>query len=300
MALRAEPEDQVCWLRLGEAYGRSGRHAAALKALARAQELNSDDWMTLYFIGDVHRQTSQFQAAIDIFTEILQERPGEIGVSVLLGQTYLDLGRSELSGGYVARAEASFLTSLHVALAAIEQTSGFGGVVWKIAADAMFSLSARSAFVDESAARHALEAVFPFLSTHSSDRLSGFNINIQLPDDSTPLTGTVMSQNAIVAYDLRVSVASSEPQAIGSAWFDLGMALGSYASRLTDEEKSKDVEKKRIEFMGSALRQCPLNEEYWTALGNAYFLTQAKSAQHAYIRALEIDSKVCRLSVLWS
>ncbi|KAK0232722.1 TPR-like protein [Armillaria fumosa] len=291
VALRAEPEDQVCWLRLGEAYSRSGRHAAALKSLARAQELNPDDWMTLYFIGGVHRQTSQFQAAIDIFTDILHKRPGEIGVSVLLGQTYLDLGRSELSGGYVARAETSFLTSLHVALVAIEQSSGFGGVVWKIAADAMFSLSARSAFVDESAARHALEAVFPFLSTHSSDRLAGFNINIQLPDNSTPLTGNVLLQSAIVAYDLRLSVALLDPQAIGSAWFDLGMALGSYASRLTDEEKSKDVEKKRIEFLGSALRQCPLNEEYWTALGSAYFLTQAKSAQHAYIRALEIDSK---------
>ncbi|KAK0207900.1 superkiller protein 3 [Desarmillaria ectypa] len=291
VALRAEPEDQVCWLRLGEAYSRSGRHAAALKALARAQELNPDDWMTLYFIGDVRRQTSQFQEAIDIFTEILQERPGEIGVSVLLGQTYLDLGRSELSGGYVVRAETSFLASLHVALAAIEQRSGFGGVVWKIAADAMFSLSTRSIFVDESAARHALEAVFPFLSTHSSDRLAGLNINIQLPDHSTPLTGSVMLQNAIVAYDLRLSVASSEPQAIGSAWFDLGMAIGFYASQMTDEEKSREVEKKRIEFLGSALRQCPLNEEYWTALGNAYFLTQAKSAQHAYIRALEVDSK---------
>ncbi|KAK0197963.1 superkiller protein 3 [Armillaria mellea] len=291
VALRAEPEDQVCWLRLGEAYSRSGRHAAALKALSRAQELNPDDWMTLYFIGDVHRQTGQFQAAIDIFTEILQERPGEIGVSVLLGQTYVDLGRSELSGGYVARAETSFLTSLHVALTAIEKTSGFGGVMWKIAADAMFLLSTRSAFVDESAARHALEAVFPSLSTHSSDRLAGFDINIQLSDTPTPLTGTIMLQNAIVAYDLRVSVASSDPQAIGSAWFDLGMALGAYASRLKDEGKSKDVEKKRIEFLGSALRQCPLNEEYWTALGNAYFLTQPKSAQHAYIRALEIDSK---------
>ncbi|KAK0440394.1 TPR-like protein [Desarmillaria tabescens] len=286
VALRAEPEDQVCWLRLGEAYSKSGRHAAALKALARAQELNPEDWMTLYFIGDVRRQTGQFQEAIDIFTQILHERPGEIGVSVLLGQSYLDLGRSELSGGYVARAERSFLDALHVALAA--SSSGFGGVVWKIAADALFALST---FVDESVARRALGAVFPFLSTHSSDRLAGFDINIQLPDDSAPLTGAVMLQNAIVAYDLRLSVASSDPQAIGSAWFDLGIALGSYASQLTDEEKSKEVEKKRIEFLGSALRQCPLNEEYWTALGNAYFLTQAKSAQHAYIRALEIDSK---------
>jgi len=31
---------------------------------------------------------------------------------------------------------------------------------------------------------------------------------------------------------------------------------------------------------------------YWIAMGDVHFLSHAKTAQHAYIKALEINSKV--------
>lgn len=287
--MRAEPEDQLSWLRLGEAYAKAGRHAAALKALTRAHELNPDDWMSLYFIGDVRRQTGQYQDAIDIFKNILAERPSEIGVSVTLATTYLDLGRSELSSGYMARAEESFLDALRESLVAVGSSSGFRSVMWKVAGDAMYQLSSRSVFTSEASVRETLELAMKSLSSPSGERLGGIDIPIDLTVE--PLTGITLLRCAILAYDHRLSVSSSEAQALGSAWFDLATSVRIYAAHLGDEEKA-NAEKKSIVFISSALRECPGTQEYWVALGDAYFITQPKSAQHAYIRALEVDSKV--------
>src|ERR1700728_4416313 len=86
IALRADTDDQIAWLRLGEAYSRGGRHAAAMKALVRARELDPDDWMCSFFIGEVQRQMGQYQEAVDSFQSILVTRPLETGVMMSLAQ----------------------------------------------------------------------------------------------------------------------------------------------------------------------------------------------------------------------
>jgi superkiller protein 3 len=51
------------------------------------------------------------------------------------------------------------------------------------------------------------------------------------------------------------------------------------------------VKEKMFEVLKKAVQSDPGNDMYWVGLGNAYFATHAKAAQHAYIKALDIDSR---------
>ncbi|KAF7375997.1 Antiviral protein [Mycena sanguinolenta] len=290
ITLRAEPDDQVSWLRLGEAYSRAGRHAAAIKALARAQELDPEDWMCAFFLADVQRQVGRFQEAVDAFQSILVHRPSEVGVLVSLGQTYLDLGRSEFTDGFAARAEQSFITSVQVALRTMQASPGFRGVSWKTAADAIFYLSRRSSFIDEDGVRAALLDVVALLSQGPGGQLAG-TVSTPLFNEESPSTGYKALEVAAAAYDYRVTLGSSESVARGSAWYDLGMSLQSLSTKQPSAEKRQQAETKAGECLRAAIREDPGNDIYWVAFGNANFLSQVKTAQHAYIKALEIDSK---------
>ncbi|KAJ6593707.1 TPR-like protein [Mycena capillaripes] len=290
ITLRAEPDDQVSWLRLGEAYSRAGRHAAAIKALARAQELDPEDWMCSFFLGDVQRQVGQYQDAADAFQSILAHRPSEVGVLVSLGQTYLDLGRSEFTDGFVARAEQSFITSVRIALRTMEASPGFRSVSWKTAADAIFFLSRRSTFIDEDGVRAALLDVVSLLPQGPGEQLGGI-VSTPIVNDESTLGSRKALEIAAAAYDYRITLGSSEGVARGSAWFDLGMSLQCLATKQLSTEIRQRMETKAGECLRAAIREDPGNDAYWIALGDASFLSQAKTAQHAYIKALEIDSK---------
>ncbi|KAJ7251764.1 TPR-like protein [Mycena haematopus] len=290
ITLRADPDDQVSWLRLGEAYSRAGRHAAAIKALARAQELDPEDWMCAFFLGDVQRQIGQFQDAVDAFQSILVHRPSEVGVLVSLGQTYLDLGRSEFTEGFAARAEQSFITAVRIALRTMQASPGFRSVSWKTAADAIFYLSRRSMFIDEDGVRAALLDVVALLPQIPGERLAGI-VSTPLFDDESASTGYKALEIAAAAYDYRITLGSSEGVGRGSAWYDLGMSLQCLSTKQPLTEKRQQAETKAGECLRAAIREDPGNDIYWVAFGNANFLSQAKTAQHAYIKALEIDSK---------
>ncbi|KAJ6558576.1 superkiller protein 3 [Mycena vulgaris] len=290
ITLRAEPDDQVSWLRLGEAYSRAGRHAAAIKALARAQELDPDDWMCSFFLGDVQRQVGQFQDAVDAFQSILAHRPAEVGVLVSLGQTYLDLGRSEFGDGFAARAEQSFITSVRIALRTMQESAGFRSVSWKTAGDALFFLSRRSTFVDADGVRAVFMDVVSLLSQEPGGRLAGL-LSTPLFNEASVLGGTKALEVAASAYDYRITLGSSEGVARGSAWYDLGISLQCLSTKQTSSEIRQQTEAKAVECLTEAVREDPGNDAYWVALGDAHFLSKVKTAQHAYIKALEIDSK---------
>jgi superkiller protein 3 len=296
IALRGEPEDQLLWLRLGEAYNKDGRHGAALKALARAHELNPDDWMCAYHIGDVQRHMGHFEDAIAAFESILKERPFEVGVSLSLGEAHLNLGRTELLEKFNARAEHSFVSCIRVCVQTIQASPGFRNLFWKTMADAIFSLSSKSILSDEEGVRKILADVTSLLPA-ASDHLSAF---MSPPPLSPPplhngstLDGIKVLEIATAAYSYRMSLGSSESVATGgSAWFDLGVALHLWATKSTDREDGASARAKAVSCFSHALREDPGNVIYWIAMGDVHFLSHARTAQHAYVKALEIESKV--------
>ncbi|KAL0069809.1 Superkiller protein 3 [Marasmius tenuissimus] len=289
VVLRAEPEDYLTWLRLGEAYYRSGKHNAALKALDRAHTLNPEDWMCTYVTAEVYRQLGQYRQAIDHLRTILHGRPTEISILVSLAQTHLDLGRLETSGGYLARAEESFLFSVRTALAAIDNSTGFRTVIWKVIADSLYFLGGSPIFHDEPAVADVAAAVAVLLEKTASSRLS----NIVSPEASisSPPNVTSVLEMAILAYDHRITLGSSESAAVGSAWFDLAVGLRSLANRASPGPRRDAAQTQSTKCITEAIRACPAADSYWVALGDANFVSQPKIAQHAYIRALELNSK---------
>lgn len=291
IALRAEPDEQLSWLRLGEAYSKAGRHAAAVKALGRAHELSPGDWVCTYFIGEVHGQTGKFREAIDAFESILRDRPAEIGVLMSLAQTHLDLGRDELSAGFLARAEQSFGDAARVAIKIVKETAGFRSMAWKVIADAIFCLSRQSIFVDAEVVCLLLADVAVLVTTNVSERLAGL-ITLPALSGGSPLGGIQALKVAIVAYDYRISLGSSEDVALGSSWYDLGVALHTWSTRSLISDKQEASSKQAVACLTKALREAPGNDIYWNALGSLNFVNQPKTAQHAYIKALDIDHKV--------
>ncbi|KAA1474268.1 superkiller protein 3 [Dentipellis sp. KUC8613] len=288
IALRAQPDDQLSWLRLGEAYSKAGRHVAALKALTRAQELRPDDWICAYLIADVQRQTGQFAEAIASFEEILQERSEEPGVLMSLAQTHLDLGQTELLEGFIARAESSFVTAIDISVRFLKSGPGFRTVAWKTMADAVFSLSQNTSFLDEAVVRQSLHEVLSLVNLDAGDRLAGIMALPAIP--LNPITGRDALNVAVKAYNYRISLGLQDAASTGSAWYDLGVALHRMSSITIGDSQSK-IEEQAIGCMKKALEQDPIDDRCWRALGDMHFVEKPKASQHAYVRALEINSK---------
>lgn len=295
VALRAESEDQILWLRLGEAYSRAGRHAAALKALVKAHELDPDDWICTFLIGEVQHQTGRLTEALVSFSSILDARPKEVGILLSLAQTQLDLAHQERFTGFSARSEQSFVAAITTCFMTSHGSSGQGGVVWKIVADALLGLSKTAVFVDADAVEGILNRANSLLQGLASARIAPF-FSDKSSSKHTLLTRRYVLEAAIAAYDYRITVGLSEDIALGSALYDLAVAL--YAWCVEDKSNTHEAaSESATSLLKQALQKEPGNTNYWTALGNMHFLGKPKAAQHAYIRALERDSKVRSVNV---
>lgn len=292
VALRTDVDDQLSWLRLGEAYSKAGRFAAAIKALGRARELDPDDWICSYFLGEVERQTGAYEDAIKAFESILEKHPSEPGVLASLGQTYVDLGQTETAAAYTARAETSFLAAIHVTLRLITASPGYRRIAWKEVADAVFHLSRFRRFSDEDAVRAALGELVPLVSDHPGNALAGI-IALPITLDAVADTALLAMHVALAAYDYRISLDALDDAARGSAHYDFGMALFSYARKVVQTPAAEPARQLGIRQTKEALRCEPSNEQYWNALGSATLESQPRVAQHAYIRAIELNPKVC-------
>ena len=291
IALRTDVDDQLSLLRLGEAYSKAGQFAAAAKALERARELDPEDWICSYFIGEVDRQTGAYEDAIKAFESILEKHPSEPGVLASLGQTYLDLGRAETATAYTARAETSFLAAIRVTLRIIAASPGYRRIAWKKVADAVYHLSRFRWFSDEDAVRAALGDLLPLVSNHPGGALAGI-VSLPSTPDTVADTALLAMQVALAAYDYRTSLDALDDAARGSAHYDFGMALFAYARKVAQTAAAEPARQLGIRQIKEALRCEPSNEQYWNALGSATFELQPRVAQHAYIRAIEINSNV--------
>jgi superkiller protein 3 len=257
----------------------------------QAQALCPDDWMCAYLIGKVQQQMGHFEDAIAAFELILEKLPSEVGVRLSLGEAYLSMGRKELSENFQTRAEHSLVSCIRVCLQTIQGSPGFRSLLWKTMADAVFSLSARRMFGDEENVRSVLATVTSLLPAQS-DHLSALMLPPSLNDENT-LNGIKIIEIAVAAYSYRLSLCSSESVASkGSAWFDLGVSLQSWTAKSPTGQSVERARVKAVSCFNQALREDPGNVVHWVAIGDVHFLSHAKVAQHAYVKALEIESKV--------
>jgi superkiller protein 3 len=252
--------------------------------------MKPDDWLCSYFIAEVKRGMGLFEEAITILDGLRETRPNEAGILALLGRTQLELGLSQISDGFQVRAEESFVNAIQVALHMIEHTAGFRTIAWKIAGDAAFQLSCFSDFINGASIEHALRIIsFPPFQDTAEDIMK----IIPTPkfQEGAPLTALEIIAVAIYSYLAQISLYSLSQTTNSGAWYDLSVALQSWIKKASPSADVSSAKEKVIEYLKKALQLDPASDIYWVGLGNAYFLQHAKAAQHAYIKALELDSK---------
>ncbi|EIW82901.1 TPR-like protein, partial [Coniophora puteana RWD-64-598 SS2] len=295
VALRVDANDQLSWVRLGEAYSRAGKHVAALKALSRAQELDPADWVCTFFIGEVQREMGLFPEALASLQKILDTRPAELGALIALAQTQLDQSRQELVRGFSHRAEDTLVACIRTSLSAVQAgaSAGHRAVSWKIVADALFLLAQSSpvSFIEVTQVRDILSKVTTIVgpNTHTSPRLSAIFSLSTLPDGAE-LAGRHALEVAIASYDYRVMLGSADEAAIGSSLYDLAIALYTWTYSLPTDNRD-NVSGMAASILVQALRRNPIDATYWIAFGNINFVTKPKSSQHAYVKAIEVEGK---------
>lgn len=297
-------DDHRSWLRLGEAYSRSGRPVAALKALTRAHELAPDDWICLFFIGDVYRLTAQYTLANDMYESILTERPEETGVLLALAESHLALGMQQFATGFLARSEESFSSSIAIALKVVATSTGFRRVAWKTVANALFEASKTTDYTNPNTIGSAVAEVIQLLTDDTRLGASykvGNRSLTDLASRDAALDGPGVLLVALATYEYRVRLSEDlEPVHKSAAIFDVAIALypASIHNLILESDKSGFASRSQ-DMLKEALHGDPSNDYYWNALGISHFDTDPKIAQHCYIKALEFDSKVgSRLS--WS
>ncbi|KAK4701573.1 superkiller protein 3, partial [Phenoliferia sp. Uapishka_3] len=297
-ALRGAPRDSHTWIRLGVAYHSSGKHIAALKVFAKALELDPTSWYAQFSIGDVQREIGLLGPAIKTFQAILVDRPKELGVRVVLAETYLAAGLDELRGGFLARAEESLVDALTFAVDIIEAGSATR-IAWKIAGDAAGALG--------KIPQHTLLDRSKPLGLRLIALIEGLDVDSKIENgmDAVQVPGLkavfdtaeaplLFLGLATLACKTRVLVETHNEVSIGSAWLDLGLSLSNvrpHLAALNLPATSDEALHQSIRCLKFALHKEPYNFNFWNALGVLSFDLSPRLSQHAFIKAIEHNSR---------
>lgn len=242
-----------------------------------------------------------YESAIQLLEHILQdEKTGsEVGVVVALGESHLSLGRSQFGSGFVSRAEASWTNAIEVACGMLDSSSGFKRVAWKIIADSLLELSQIATFATIGAVSDAITLLLLHFSSFpqiTSPKIAGAAPWSRVVTDvQNDLSGKNLTWMAVAAYRVRIELCADRDDLKTSALYDYAVSLHSLSSKCSPAELGPLIGEAN-NSLKAALKQDPGDESYWNALGAINFATNPKVAQHAFIKALELDTKVCGLN----
>lgn len=298
-ATRGNPTDVTTWTQLALAYRGAGKHVAALKTLAKARALDPDDWHVLYYIGDIQRQLGLYEAALDTFEALAGYSADESVVRAALGETLLLQATAESRAGFTQRSASTACDACIISLDLTRRPIG-PKVGWKLLGDALLHLSKHATGVatqdeNRSVVRDALDQIvkqdiedkLPFLqSVRAGNLLENLG---DIPFES------VCAATSVLCYAVRLLVEVQDQDAAGPAWFDLGYSLfhlGAFVDGLPSPPSRPDVTLESIQCLRSALQREPLNGTFWNLLGLISRQGTPKLAQHAFIRACELNLRV--------
>lgn len=299
IALRATPDDASMWRMLGDAYVKSGRHMAGLKALQHALELDPQMWMVQYHIGEVYAQLGAFDLAIESFQAVDAATDSEVGVTAALAEATLSLGRQGAAGGFHERSRRAFHEAVGYAAKVLASGRAHRAWAWKLIGDAALLLAESEATSEdiESTAK-VLHPVLELLVADDEDRRSnvaGLGHASNLLQASPGPLHTLKAAVFTLAY--RAHLLKNEIRVADSALYDLACALHTLAVRTSDETLRNSTTKAAVAAIRLALEHEPGEERFWNALGVITSAAGPQLAQHAFVVSLECYSKD---PVVWS
>ncbi|XP_061673335.1 tetratricopeptide repeat protein 37 [Syngnathoides biaculeatus] len=267
-ALRADPEDWVCWECLGEAYLNRQSFTAALKAFGKAHILQPTSIYSVYQAAAIKQTLGKFQEAV---TEYLQITAQHDYVPALkgLGECQLSLAKSLMEDCRDGRAIDLIKQAIQNLFKAVQLRSDLS-CLWKLLGDAC------SAIGTVSSKRAQI---------HMPAALAGLDPQIQVHLLNQVQTLRVGERCYTRALKLMPEVAS--------LWYDLGLNFYDQA-RLTcdaEQEQSLLVEKAQ-QCLRKAVMMDSGNHSCWNTLGvinTSKGLENLALAQHCFIKSIQVE-----------
>uniref|UniRef100_A0A8C1QQC2 Tetratricopeptide repeat domain 37 n=1 Tax=Cyprinus carpio TaxID=7962 RepID=A0A8C1QQC2_CYPCA len=270
-ALRADPQDWVCWECLGEAYLNRRSFTAALKAFDKAHTLQPTSIYSLYQTAAIKQILGRFKEAAAEYRQILEQ---EDYVPALkgLGECLLALARSALDDYLDGRAVDLIQNAIHYLFRALKQRPDLS-CLWKLLGDACTTSRTVSPNRAKVLVPGALYGMDPLDQGHTLDQRQLLTLGER-------------------CFGRALKLMPEAP----SLWCDLGLNYY-HQSRLLNclnpEEDQQPLLEKAMQCVKKAIMLDSANHTYWNALG---VVSMAKGienfalAQHSFIKSVKAES----------
>uniref|UniRef100_A0A8C7ZSN2 SKI3 subunit of superkiller complex n=1 Tax=Oryzias sinensis TaxID=183150 RepID=A0A8C7ZSN2_9TELE len=271
-ALRADPEDWVCWECLGEAYLKRRSFTAALKAFSRAHQLQPSSIYSVYQAAAIKQTLGKFKEAAAEYL-LITTKQDYVPALKGLGECQLSLAKSLMEdcrdGGAIDLIEKA-IQNLFRAVQLRPDLS----CLWKLLGDASTAVS----IVSPNRAQVLVPA-----------SLAGLDSSSQ----ANRLNQVQMLKVGERCYARALKLMPEAP----SLWYDLGLNYYRQAacqSALTEENQnspSQDLEKAQ-QCLKKSIMMDSGNYSYWNTLGVVSMnkgLENFALAQHCFIKSIQVE-----------
>ncbi|XP_048838840.1 tetratricopeptide repeat protein 37 [Brienomyrus brachyistius] len=270
-ALKADPQDYICWECLGEAYLNRRMFTAALKTFARAHKLNPESIYNLYQMAAIKQTLGKFKEAVKEYMQII-EREDYVPALKGLGECLLAMARSAFEDYLDGRAVDLLQEAIAFLFRAVQQRPDLS-CLWKLLGDACTATH----IVSPSRAKLLVPGL-----------LSGLD-----PLDQNQM----LDQNQILKLGERCyAQALKRMGEAANLWHDLGLNYYHQSRQSTfSEEKQDSVPplEKSLQCLKKAIMLDTSNYTYWNALGVVAMskgIENLALAQHSFIKSINMEA----------
>ncbi|KTW31561.1 hypothetical protein T552_04059 [Pneumocystis carinii B80] len=288
-ALKITPSDSHSWSGLGEAYAKSGKYIAALKALKKSKSLDEDNWFVQYLIGDVQKKLGFYKDASESYYSVLKHHPDEFVVTLALSENYVFWASSWKEKGFYKKSEEYAIKCLKI----IEESKSSGkknsSTLWVILSRACFLLS--SFYIVDSESLISLLNILYEEHDFAGEKL--VPIIDDLPLDKKDLFDTNNSRYlllwAFLFMKRAVRVSVKNRAAHSMSWYSLGQIL--FLIYLQNTDADGNWIHCSIYCLKRAIKMDSKNPTFWRAFGVVNSTLNPKISQHALIKSLKLDDQ---------
>ncbi|XP_062272695.1 superkiller complex protein 3 isoform X1 [Scomber scombrus] len=271
-ALRADPEDWVCWECLGEAYLNRRSFTAALKAFGKAHQLQPSSIYSVYQAAAIKQTLGKFKEAVAEYLQITAQQdyvPALKG----LGECQLSLAKSLMEDSRDGGAIDLIQQAIQNLFKAAELRPDLS-CLWKLLGDACTAASTVSPNRAQVQVPAPLAGVDPLTQSHMMNQAQ-----------------TVKVGERCYARALKLM-----PE-VPSLWYDLGLNYYHQASLCCPTEVDQNSPSLLLEKAQQCLKKAIMmdsgNHYYWNSLGVISMskgLENFALAQHCFIKSIQVES----------
>ncbi|XP_041643550.1 tetratricopeptide repeat protein 37 [Cheilinus undulatus] len=271
-ALRADPDDWVCWECLGEAYLNRRSFTAALKAFGKAHQLQPSSIYSVYQAAAIKQTLGKFKEAVAEYLQITAQQdyvPALKG----LGECQLSLAKSLMEDCRDGGAIDLIQQAIHNLFRAVTLRPDLS-CLWKLLGDACTAVSTVSP--------NRVQVQVP-------SQLAGLDSNAQ----SHMLNQTQTLKVGERCYARALKLMSEVP----SLWYDLGLNYYHQSnlpvSTGDDQNSPSLLLEKAQQCLKKAIMMDSENYSYWNALGVISMSKGVQNyalAQHCFIKSTQVES----------